>query len=79
MINVVAGKMMHKGVNLFQQQKEKELREKERNWRNSQDREDVRRLRQLFWEKIRGEITQAELEREVEMIMGRQLHLLEAK
>ena len=71
--------MMHKGVNLFQQQKEKELREKERNWRNSQDREDVRRLRQLFWEKIRGEITQAELEREVEMIMGRQLHLLEAK
>ena len=58
---------------------EKELREKERNWRNRRDREDVRRLRQLFWEKFRGEITQAELEREVEMIMGKQLSLLEAK
>lgn len=46
---------------------------------DNQDREDVKRLRQLAWMRFRDEITQAELEREVEMIMGKQLHLLDAE
>ena len=43
------------------------------------DRDDIQEMRRLFYLKFYGEITQAELEREVEKIMGRQLHLLEAK
>ena len=45
----------------------------------TQDQVDILAMRSLFWEKFRDEITQAELEREVEMIMGKQLSLLEAK
>ena len=43
------------------------------------DRDDIQEMRRLFYLKFYGEITQAELEREVEKIMGRQLHLLEAR
>ncbi|MBT9170539.1 MAG: hypothetical protein DDT18_00882 [Actinobacteria bacterium] len=45
----------------------------------TQDAEDIHAMRQAFWRKFRGEITQSELESIVELIMSRQLVLPEVK
>lgn len=41
--------------------------------------EDIMQMRKLFWFKLEGEITQAELERRVDEIIGRQLKIPEEK
>lgn len=44
---------------------------------DDQDRQDIRRMRSLFWAKVNGEITLAEMQAEVKKIVDRQLTLAE--